>query len=80
VGVGAFERGDQGGSNGTGLTVAVAVLAEIWSFKKWVEFFLKIIVEFLDMDKDAAVVIRGVAVVWWEWEHSKEEIKAVRMM
>jgi hypothetical protein len=29
----SFDRGDQGGSNGTSLRVAVAVLAEIWSGK-----------------------------------------------
>jgi hypothetical protein len=29
----SFDRGDQGGSNGTSLRVAVAVLAEIWSDK-----------------------------------------------
>jgi hypothetical protein len=32
------------------------------------------------MDKDAAVVMRGVAVAGWEWVHSKEEIRAVRMV
>jgi hypothetical protein len=43
VGVVPFERGERGGSNGGGLTVAVAVLAELWQLENGSEkniFFL----------------------------------------
>jgi hypothetical protein len=43
VAVAPFDRGDQGGSNGGGYNVAVAVLSELWQFEKKndCQFFFK---------------------------------------
>jgi hypothetical protein len=77
--VGPIDAADQGGSNGVGLTVAVAVLADIWWLgkvaEKWVEKKNN-----LKSCMNGMGVAWRVAVVGWGWDRSMEGIKAVRMV
>jgi hypothetical protein len=71
-----LERGEKCGSNGTSLTVAVAVLMEIWQFKKGVKKVGK-------MCRKNDIWVVGILASEWQWLGGckrcrwKEEIGAV---